>query len=56
MTRPLQTYNVRRIGQVIDQAVTTFQNSDAVVRRLVLCALAACAFPAGAVVMLCRSC
>lgn len=48
MTRKVETKKVSFIGR----AVTAYQNSDAAVRLSTRCALAALAFPAGAVVKL----
>jgi hypothetical protein len=48
MTRTVETKTVR----LIEEIVTTYQNSDAAVRRLTRCALAALAFPAGVLVKL----
>jgi hypothetical protein len=55
MTRKVGTPWVRFSDQVrrfVADVVTTYQNSDAVVRFLARCALAALAFPAGVAVKL----
>jgi hypothetical protein len=48
MTQKVETKKVSFIGR----AVTAYQNSDAAVRHLTRCALAALAFPIGAAVKL----
>jgi hypothetical protein len=53
MTQKVETKKVSFIGSpFIGHAVTAYQNSDAAVRHFTRCALAALAFPVGAIVKL----